>query len=123
MEFSMRHLLQSFCIGFSYASMGCPVVGDLMPQLLQLLSKRLSTNVASSILRIILADFRLIFGGLYTYESILPPENESKVGSKEPQNRQKIRLWTVSNQIVGRHTCCGRGDVVFHADAPIYAMR
>ena len=30
---------------------------------------------------------------------ILPPENESKIGSKEPENRQKLSLRTVSKSV------------------------
>jgi hypothetical protein len=46
---------------------------------------------------IILAAFRPPqFGGaIYTVD--IAPKWESKIGSKEPKNRQKPSLWTVSN--------------------------
>ena len=39
--------------------------------------------------------FDSFFGGIYFF-TILPPKKESKIGSKEPENRRKLGLWTVS---------------------------
>lgn len=50
----------------------------------------------SSLLGIILANFRSKLWGQYRQKYIAPAILESKIGSKEPQNRLTSGLWAVS---------------------------